>query len=250
MDPLLILVTSIFLILLASLIVNWYYIRGHYFSHQNYTTIETQMAQNPCVHNKIQTENYLDIQDKEIQNTPQTDTIGMDPHKLATTEQCIQTDRVYYMTLPEQLDCISEQLTINRQDLTCCMEWVGECQQTTLAMANTVDQQTQQLQRYLDSTQHDLQQELQKHRTNVLQDVQFQLSLLAETFEQNRIVHLQHQEAQRPPWEWLPYQHHTRSRQQHWNCCIQQEQFWHRVREREQQNQPSPNELLMPDLEE
>ena len=153
MDPLLILVASIFVILLALLIVNWYYIRGHYFSHHNYTTIETQMAQNPCVHHKIQTENYVDIQDKEIQNTPQTDTKGMDPSKLATAVQCIQTDRVYYMTVPEQLDRISEQLTINQQDLTHCMEWVGECEQTTLAMANTVDQQTQQLQTHCDSIQ-------------------------------------------------------------------------------------------------
>ena len=156
MDPLLILAASIFVILLVSLIVNWYYIRRHYFSHQNYTTIETQTAQNPCVHNEIQTENYLDIQDKEIQNIPQTDTIGMDPHKLATTEQCIQTDMVYDVTLPEQLDHISEQLTINRQDLTHCMELVGECEQTTLAMANAVDQQTQQLQTHHDSIQQDL----------------------------------------------------------------------------------------------
>ena len=63
------------------------------------------------------------------------------------------------------------------------------------------DQQTKQLQTNCDSIQQDLRQELQKYRTNVLQDIQFQLHLLAETFEQNRLVHLQHQEAQRPPWE-------------------------------------------------
>ena len=115
---------------------------------------------------------------------------------MTTAEQCIQNDRVYYVTLPEQLDHISEQLTINRQDLTHCMEWVGECEQTTLAMVNTIDQQTQQLQTHHDTIQQDLHQELQKHRTNILQDVQFQLNLLAETFEQNWIVHLRHQEAQ------------------------------------------------------
>ena len=43
----------------------------------------------------------------------QTETTEMDPQKLTTSEQCIQTDRVYYVTLPEQLDHISEQLTIN-----------------------------------------------------------------------------------------------------------------------------------------
>ena len=100
------------------------------------------------------------------------------------------------MTLPEQLDHISEQLTTNRQDLTHCMEWVGECEQTTLAAANTIDQQTQLLQILCDSIQQDTCQELQKYHTNVLQDVQFQLNLLAETFEQNRLVHLRHQEAQ------------------------------------------------------
>ena len=169
---------------------------------------------------------------------------------MTTAEHCIQTDRVYYVTLPEQLDHISEQLTINRQDLTHCMEWVGECKQTTLAEANAIDQQTQQLQTHRDSIQQDLCQELQKYCTNVLQDVQFQLNLLAETFEQNRLVHLRHQEAQQPPWEWLPYQCRTRSRQQHWNHCIRQDQFWHHVREWEQQHQPSPNEPPMPDLEE
>ena len=118
MDPLLILVASTFVILLALLIVNLYYIHGHYFSHQDHTTTATQTAQNNCVHNEIQTENFLDIQDKEVQNTPQTETTGMDPQNLTTAEQCIQTDRVYYVTLPEQLDHISKQLTINQQDLT------------------------------------------------------------------------------------------------------------------------------------
>ena len=185
MDPLLILVASTFVILLVSLIVNLYYTCGHYFSHPDHTTTATQTAQNPCVHNEIQAENCLDIQDKQVQNTPQTETTGTDPQNLTTAEHCIQTDRVYYVTLPEQLDRISKQLTINRQDLTRCMEWVGECKQTALAEANAIDQQTQQLQTHRDSIQQDLHQELQKYCTNALQDVQFQLNLLAETFEQN-----------------------------------------------------------------
>ena len=199
MDRLLILVASIFATLLALLIVNLYYIRGHYFSHSDHTTTATQTVQNPHVHNEIQTENCSDIQDKEVQNTLQTETTGTDPQNLTTAENCIQMDRVYYVTLPEQLDRISEQLTTNRQDLTRCMEWVGECEQTTLVVANVIDQQTQLLQTLRDSIQQDLHQELQKYHTNVLQDVQFQLNLLAETFEQNRLVHLWHQEAQRPP---------------------------------------------------
>ena len=95
-----------------------------------------------------------------------------------------------------------------------------------------------------------MRQELQKYPTNFLQDIQFQLNLLAETFKQNQLVHLRHQEAQPPPWEWLPYQCRTRSWQQHWNLHIRQDQFWHHVREWEQQYQPLPNEPPMPDLEE
>ena len=91
MDPLLILVASTFVILLALLIVNLYYIHRHYFSHPDHTTTATQMVQNPCVHNKIKTENCLDIQDKEVQNTPQTETTGTDPQNLTTAEHCFQT---------------------------------------------------------------------------------------------------------------------------------------------------------------
>ena len=72
---------------------------------------------------------------------------------MTTAENCIQTDRVYYMTLPEQLDQISKQLTTNQQDLTHCMEWVGECEQTTLAVVNAIDQQTQLLQTFRNSIQ-------------------------------------------------------------------------------------------------
>ena len=73
MDPLLILVASIFAILLVPLIVNLYYICEHYCSHSDHTTTATQTVQNPRVHNEIQTENCSDIQDKEVKNTPQTD---------------------------------------------------------------------------------------------------------------------------------------------------------------------------------
>ena len=207
------------------------------------------------VHNEIQTENCSHAQYKEVHNTPQTETTGMDPQNLKKVENCIQMDKVYYVTLPEQLDHISEQLTTNRQDLICCMEWVGECEQTTLAAAHAIDQQIQLLQNLHDSIQLDIHQELQKYHTDILQDVQLQLNLLAETFEQNRIVQLRHQEAQQPPWEWLPYQCCTRSHQQYWNRRTRQDHFWHNIREWEQQDpshlpQPTPHEPPMPDLEE
>ena len=44
MDPLVILAASIFVILLASFIVNLYYIRRHYLHHMDYVTTTTQTA--------------------------------------------------------------------------------------------------------------------------------------------------------------------------------------------------------------
>ena len=51
--------------------------------------------------------------------------------------------KVYYVTLLEQLDQISEQLKINHAVLTCCMEWVGNCEKATLSMVQAVNQQSQ-----------------------------------------------------------------------------------------------------------
>ena len=42
MDPLVILAASIFIILLASFIVNFYYICGYYLHHMDYVTTTTQ----------------------------------------------------------------------------------------------------------------------------------------------------------------------------------------------------------------
>ena len=255
MDPILLLVASIFAILLASITVNLYYICRHYLYHSDNTTVATQMIQNLPVNTEIQTENHLNIQDKEVQNIQQMKTTGTDPHNLEQVDTCIQMDKVYYVMLPKQLDCISEQLTTNRTDLTHCMEWVGACEQTTLNAACVVDQQTQLIQNIRESIQSDVHQELQKYQTDILQDVHFQLNLLAETFEQNRIVHLGQQEVQQPPWEWLPYQCRTRSHQQYWNRRTRQDQFWRNIREHEQQGppqlpQPVLNDPPMPDLEE
>ena len=94
-----------------------------------------------------------------------------------------------------------------------------------------MEQQLQLIQNIRENTQVDVHQELQHHRTEILQDVQFQLNLLAETFKQNRIAHLRQQEVQRPPWEWLPYQRCTHSHQQYWNRRTCQDQFWCNIRE-------------------
>ena len=89
----------------------------------------------------------------------------------------------------------------------------------------------------------------------ILQDVQFQLNLLAETFKQNCIMHLRHQEVQCPLWQWLPYQRRTQLYQQYWNRLTHQDQFWCNVREQAQLGQqpvqvPLPSDMPMPDLEE
>ena len=82
MDPILILVASIFAILLASITVNLYYIRGHYLYHSDNTTVATQTVQNLPVNTEIQMENHSDIQDKEVQNSQPMKTTGTDPNNL------------------------------------------------------------------------------------------------------------------------------------------------------------------------
>ena len=258
MDPLVILATSIFVILLASIIVNFYYIRGHYLHHMDYITTTIQTTKKFSSDTEIQTENQkplVDIHDKTIQNVQITRTVAVGNSNPVQVEHCAQTDKVYYVSLPEQLDQILEQLKINCADLTHCMEWVGECEKATLSMAQAIDQQSQVICDICENTQADVHQELQCHRADILQDVQFQLNLLAETFEQNCTIHACQQEAewqaQRPPWELLPYQRRTWSCQQYWNRRTRQDQFWHNIREQMQHSPlPPPHEPPMPDLEE
>ena len=125
-------------------------------------------------------------------------------------------DLVYYVTLPDQLQGILNQLDTNRKDLIRCMEWIGECEKTTVVATKAIEQQQQDLQDLQKANHEHWYQELQRLCISLIQDIQFQLNLLAEAVEQNHISHLESQEACRPPWERLPYQCHTRSRQQYW----------------------------------
>ena len=173
--------------------------------------------------------------------------------KYADTQ--IQTDLVYYVTLPDQLQHISEQLETNHKDLNHCMEWIGECEKMMLVAMKAIDQQRQDLQELQKANHEHSYQELQHLRISLMQDIQFQLKLLAEAVEQNRISHQEQQEACRPPWECLPYQHHTRSHQQYWQQCMHQDQFWRSVRECEEQEIAKQRQLhrldeSMPELEE
>ena len=62
------------------------------------------------------------IHDKATQNTQTMEMIGTDPCNPINIDTCVQMDKVYYVTLPEQLDKILVQLKINHTDLTHCME--------------------------------------------------------------------------------------------------------------------------------
>ena len=138
------------------------------------------------------------------------------------------------------------------------MEWVGECEKATLSAVQAIDQQSQVICEIRENTQADMHQELQRQCADILQDVQFQLNLLAETFEQNCIIHACQQEvdwqAQCPLWELLPCQRCMQSHQQYWNRRTRQDQFWHNIREQTQHGPlppllPQPHEPPMPDLE-
>ena len=220
-----------------------------------YTAIATQTDSSELVNSETQSETsqkFYITADKAVQSAPTTATTGTNSEKSTVNDESAQTDLIYYVTLLDQLNRISEQLTVNRTDLTSCMQWIGECEQATLVTTQTVENLTQLIQGLWEATHADVRQQLDKHRTDIICDVQFQLNLLAETFEQNCILHQQHQEAQQPPWEWFPYQCRTRSRQQYWNRRVRQDQFWCDVRDREQAEQPmpTPDQLQMPDLEE
>ena len=262
MDPLIILASSIFIILLASFIVNFYYIRRHYLHHTDYVTNTTQTDKKFSTHAETQTNNQklpVDVHDKALQFVQIMRTVGVGNNNPVQVEHCVQTDRVYYVALPEQLDQILEQLKINCTDVNHCMVWVSECEKATLAATQVVEKQSQAICNISENTQADMHQELQCQCVEILQDVQFQLNLLAETFEQNCIIHICQQEAEQqaqcPPWELLPYQRHTRSHQQYWNRWMRQDQFWLNIREQMQHGPPPlplplPHEPPMLDLEE
>ena len=199
MDPLVILVASIFIILLVSFIVNFYYICGHYSHNTDYTTSTTQTAKKNLTDTETQTNNQkppVGINDQSIQNVQTMKTVGAGNSTPVQVEHCIQTDKVYYVSLPEQLDQILEQLKTNCTEQNHCMEWVGKCAKATLAAAQVVNKQSQTICNIRETIQADVCQELQCQCTDILQDVQFQLNLLVESFEQNCIIHRCQQEAE------------------------------------------------------
>ena len=150
--------------------------------------------------------------DEETQVSPSRSTAETNTAITTYTDTQLQTDLVYYVTLPDQLSHISEQLESNRKDLNLSIEWIGECEKMTLVATKAIDQQRQDLQELQKANHEHLYQELQHLRISLIQDIQFQLNLQAEAVEQNRICHQELQEACRPLWERLPYQQCMRSR--------------------------------------
>ena len=75
----------------------------------------------------------MDVHDKAIQSIHIMRTVGVGNNNPVQVEHCVQMDKVYYVSLPEQLDEILEQLKIHCTDLNHCMEWVGEYEKATLA---------------------------------------------------------------------------------------------------------------------
>ena len=97
MDPLLILAASIFTILLVSVTVNFYYIRGHYLHHLECVITTMQTITNLSADTETQTENQkllLDIHKKSTQNALTTDTIGIDACNPVQVHTCVQTKSI------------------------------------------------------------------------------------------------------------------------------------------------------------
>ena len=120
MDPLMILLASIFMILLASFIVNFYYICGHYLHYTDYTTSATQTVKIFSTDAETQTNDQkplVDVHDQAVQNIQTMRTVGAGSSTPVQVEHCVQMDKVYYVSLLEQLDQILEQLKTNHADL-------------------------------------------------------------------------------------------------------------------------------------
>ena len=73
----------------------------------DYVTTTTQTVKNLSADTETQTENQklsVDIHKKSIQNVQITRMVGVGNRNLVQVDHCVQTDKVYYVSLPEQLD--------------------------------------------------------------------------------------------------------------------------------------------------
>ena len=160
MDPLTITLFSTLIILAASIIVNIFYVLD---KNRNITRVATTQAikeTSPVSHEEMQV--------SPAQSMAETNTV-----QTTNTDIQVQTDLVYYVMLPNQLQGISNQLETNHKDLTHCMEWIGECEKTTLVATKAIEQQCQDLQELQKANHEHLYQELQCLRISLIQDIQF-----------------------------------------------------------------------------
>ena len=147
MDPLTITLFSYVVVLAASIIVNIFYVVN---ANKNKKTVATTQTEKNFVTDS-DTQTLKEVlpafqSDEEIQASPSQSTIETNTVTTTYTDNQIQMDLVYYVTLPDQLHHILEQLETNRKDLNHCMEWIGECEKTTLVATKAIEQQRQDLQ--------------------------------------------------------------------------------------------------------
>ena len=184
MDPLTITLFSTLVVLAALIIVNIFYVVDINKNKKKVATMQTEKF----LVTDIDTQTVKDAlpvsqSDEETQVSPFTSTAETNTATTTYTDTQIQTDLLYYVTLPDQLHHISEQLETNRKDLNHCMEWIGECEKTTLVATKAIEQQQQDLQELQKANHEHLYQELQCLHISLIQDIQFQLNLLVEAIE-------------------------------------------------------------------
>ena len=82
----------------------------------------------------------LPVSHEETQVSPAWSMVQTNTVQTSNTDTQVQTGLVYYVTLPDQLQGILNQLDTNRKDLICCMEWIGECEKTTVVATKVIEQ--------------------------------------------------------------------------------------------------------------
>ena len=147
MDPLTIVVASICMILLASIIVNFYFVYLHTdFSVITFTVV-TQTNDTYTVEAEIQTQKNTEDNHQECS----TQTILPIKNTATGTDYRVYQDLVVqatqpdYISLPEQLDEIIKHSHVTRQDIMRCIRWIIECKKTITVNSQAIINHTQQL---------------------------------------------------------------------------------------------------------
>ena len=259
MDPFLIFLVCICVILLASVIVNFYFIYLHVDFNAANSNTTTQTVPVYMADTEVQMTNTFNTvqQDQTTQTILGVKTIKTGMDYIAHRDAAIQAAELNYVGLSDQLEELSSHSQVTQQDLIPCISWITECEKAVVGNTQAAINLTQCLTEFQEQSKRDLRQELEKHNSDLTRDEQFQFTLLAKTLDHERTqpavphFHLPHQhyrlaDPTHPPWETLPYMRRTHSREAYWNRCLQQDQFWHNIREQRRQDQPETDEVIPP----